>query len=160
MQVHAIQPTILNRYIIRQLSRFGTEGQEGFNHLLLKGVSYMMFALMPLFAFIHIYASSKKSKALHRNTGVFYPLSQFCFSIIDAFFCYGSNCRYVNNIYYSDCCISTIPPLGVKTCLRGFFPSNVNENNGHRSFTDCFYGLLIYTDGVCCTDAILIFSRV
>jgi hypothetical protein len=52
MQVHAIQPTVLNRYIIRQLSHLGTEGQEGFNHLLLKGVSYMMFALMPLFALI------------------------------------------------------------------------------------------------------------
>ena len=63
MHTHAIPPTTLNRYIVRQLSRIGREGQEGFNHMLLKGVSYMMFVLMPLFAAV-IFILHRK-KAMH-----------------------------------------------------------------------------------------------
>jgi hypothetical protein len=63
MHAHAIPPTTLNRYVVRQLSRLGREGQEGFNHILLKGVSYMMFVLMPLFATV-IFILHRK-KALH-----------------------------------------------------------------------------------------------
>jgi hypothetical protein len=62
MQIHAVKPTIWNRYIVRQMSRIGTEGQEGFNHLLVKAVSYMMFALMPLFAFFIYLLNRKKAK--------------------------------------------------------------------------------------------------
>jgi hypothetical protein len=62
MQSHALRPTTINRYILRQLSRIGKEGQEGYGHMLVKGISYMMFALMPLFAFIIYLLNRKKAK--------------------------------------------------------------------------------------------------
>jgi len=62
IQVHAMKPTSWNRYLVRQMSRIRTEGQEGFNHLLVKAVSYTMFALMPLFAFFIYLLNQKKAK--------------------------------------------------------------------------------------------------
>lgn len=62
MQVHALKPTTWNRYVVRQMSRIGSGGQEGFNHMLVKGISYMMFALMPLFAFFIYLLYRKKAK--------------------------------------------------------------------------------------------------
>jgi hypothetical protein len=86
MQAHAIQPSPLNRYIIRQLSRLGTEGQEAFNHMLLKSVSYMMFALMPLFALFIFILHFKKTKhyistlvfSIHYHSFVFLLLTLSC----------------------------------------------------------------------------------
>ena len=70
IQVHALKPTPWNRYVVRQMSRIGTEGQEGFNHLLVKAVSYMMFALMPLFAFF-IYILNRKKAEYYIGTLIF-----------------------------------------------------------------------------------------
>jgi len=83
MQAHAIPLTTLNKYIVRQLSRLGREGQEGFNHMLLKGVSYMMFVLMPLFALFVFMINRKKAKyyigtlvfSLHYHSFVFLLLT-------------------------------------------------------------------------------------
>ena len=83
MQAHAIPLTTLNKYIVRQLSRLGREGQEGFNHMLLKGVSYMMFVLMPLFALFVFMLNRKKAKyyigtlifSLHYHSFVFLLLT-------------------------------------------------------------------------------------
>ncbi len=63
MQSRGMALTILNRYIVRQISRIGTEGQEGFNHLLMKGISYMMFALMPLFALFVFLLNRRKAQS-------------------------------------------------------------------------------------------------
>jgi hypothetical protein len=62
MQSHGIERSMLNRYIMRQMRRVDTEGHEGFNHLLVKGISYMMFALMPLFAFFIFLLYRKKAQ--------------------------------------------------------------------------------------------------
>jgi hypothetical protein len=62
MQSRGMALTILNRYIVRQMSRIGAEGQEGFNHLLMKGISYMMFALMPLFALFVFLLNRRKAQ--------------------------------------------------------------------------------------------------
>jgi hypothetical protein len=62
MQSRGVALTILNRYLVRQMSRIGTGGQEGFNHLLMKGISYMMFALMPLFALFVFLLNRKKAQ--------------------------------------------------------------------------------------------------
>ncbi|MCX6120363.1 MAG: DUF3667 domain-containing protein [Ignavibacteriales bacterium] len=62
IQSRGIALSVLNRYIVRQMARIGTEGQEGFNHFLVKGISYMMFALMPLFAFFIFLLNRKKAQ--------------------------------------------------------------------------------------------------
>jgi hypothetical protein len=61
MQSHALRPTMINRYIVHQLSRLGKDGQEGFIHLFVKGTSYMMFALMPMFALVIFLLYRKKA---------------------------------------------------------------------------------------------------
>jgi len=70
MQSRGVALTILNRYIVRQMSRIGTEGQEGFNHLLMKGISYIMFALMPLFA-LFVFLLNRKKAQYYIGTLVF-----------------------------------------------------------------------------------------
>jgi hypothetical protein len=62
MQSDSIALSLTNRYIIRQMARISTAGQEGFNHLLVKGVSYMMFALMPMFALFIFLLNRKKAR--------------------------------------------------------------------------------------------------
>ena len=75
MQSRGMALTMLNRYIVWQMSRIDKEGQEGFNHLLMKGISYMMFALMPLFALFVFLLNRKKAQVLHRYTRILNPLS-------------------------------------------------------------------------------------
>jgi len=70
MQSRGVALTILNRYMVRQMARIGTEGQEGFNHLLMKGISYMMFALMPLFA-LFVFLLNRKKAQYYIGTLVF-----------------------------------------------------------------------------------------
>jgi hypothetical protein len=62
--------SVFNRYIVRKLSRIGTEGQEGFNHVLLKSISYMMFALMPIFA-LFVFLLYRKKAMYYYGTLVF-----------------------------------------------------------------------------------------
>jgi hypothetical protein len=62
MQSRGLALTILNKYMVRQMSRISREGQEGFNHLLVKGISYQMFALMPLFALFVFLLNRKKAQ--------------------------------------------------------------------------------------------------
>jgi len=49
LSAHAVEPTTLHRYVLRQMQRMQTEGREQFLHTVFKGLSYMMFVLMPLF---------------------------------------------------------------------------------------------------------------
>jgi len=62
MQSHTIALTMVNKYLVRQLWRISTVGLEGFSHLLVKGISYMMFALMPLFALFVFLLNRKKAQ--------------------------------------------------------------------------------------------------
>jgi hypothetical protein len=70
MQSRGITQSGLNRYMVRQLSRVSSEGQKGFNHLLVKSISYMMFALMPLFA-LFIYLLNRKKAKYYISTLIF-----------------------------------------------------------------------------------------
>jgi hypothetical protein len=70
MQTRGIELSMLNKYIVRQLSRLGTLGPEGFNHLLMKGISYMMFALMPFFA-LFVFLLFRKKALYYIGTLIF-----------------------------------------------------------------------------------------
>jgi hypothetical protein len=70
MRSRGIAQSVMNRYMVRQLSRVSSEGQRGFNHLLVKGISYMMFALMPLFA-LFIYLLNRKKAQYYISTLIF-----------------------------------------------------------------------------------------
>jgi hypothetical protein len=47
-----IEQTPMKRYVARQIRNIASGGGAEFDHLLLKGVSYMMFVLIPIFALI------------------------------------------------------------------------------------------------------------
>jgi hypothetical protein len=70
LQSEGLSRSVFNRYIVRKLSRIGTEGQEGFNHVLLKAISYMMFALMPIFA-LFVFILYRKRAMYYFGTLVF-----------------------------------------------------------------------------------------
>lgn len=52
MKAQGIELTSFNRYIVRKLARIGSGGEKEFSHMIVKGISYMMFVLMPFFAFL------------------------------------------------------------------------------------------------------------
>jgi hypothetical protein len=52
MQVRGIKQTGLNVYMARQVARLNGERRSEFNHRLFSGISYMMFVLMPIFAWL------------------------------------------------------------------------------------------------------------
>jgi hypothetical protein len=62
LQKHSIDTTIVNRYVVHQLARIGCAGRGEFTHLLVKGISYMMFALMPVFAMVVYWLNRKKAR--------------------------------------------------------------------------------------------------
>jgi hypothetical protein len=70
MQAHQIKPTMINTYIIMQLERIGSGGRGDFSHLLVKAISYMMFALMPVFGFF-VYILHRKKAQSYIGTLVF-----------------------------------------------------------------------------------------
>ena len=70
LQSEGMDRSVFNRYVVRKLSRIGTEGQEGFNHFLVKAISYMMFALMPIFA-MFVFVLYRKKVMYYFGTLVF-----------------------------------------------------------------------------------------
>jgi hypothetical protein len=70
LQVRGVSPSVLNKYVVRQMARIATDGQEGFNHFLAKGISYMMFALMPLFA-LFVYLLHRRKAQYYIGTLIF-----------------------------------------------------------------------------------------
>jgi hypothetical protein len=62
MQKHSIDTTLINRYIMHQLVRVGSSEQGVFAHTLVKGISYMMFALMPVFALTVYWLNRRKAQ--------------------------------------------------------------------------------------------------
>ena len=70
MQSRGIELSMLNKYIVHQLSRLVTLRPEEFNHLLMKGISYMMFALMPFFA-LFVFLLFRKKALYYVGTLIF-----------------------------------------------------------------------------------------
>jgi hypothetical protein len=70
MQVRHIAKTTYNKFIVKQLARIGTGGKKEFLHLMIKGVSYMMFILMPLVGFL-IYIFFRKQEKFFIGTLIF-----------------------------------------------------------------------------------------
>lgn len=56
LDAHEIEKTPFKRYLAVQLGRIASAGRAEFNHLLLKGFSYLMFVLMPILAlFVYLF---------------------------------------------------------------------------------------------------------
>jgi hypothetical protein len=88
MQKRSISTTAANRYIMRQLALVGSSGQKEITHLLVKGISYMMFALMPVFA-LTVYWLNRKKAQHYIGTLVFsvhYHCLAFLLLVILVFF--------------------------------------------------------------------------
>jgi hypothetical protein len=85
MQLHQLKSTVMNMYIVGQLARIGSGGREQFDHLLVKAVSYMMFALMPVFG-LFVYFLFKKKEQWYIGTLVF-SVHFHCFIFLVMIFC-------------------------------------------------------------------------
>jgi hypothetical protein len=57
-----IAPTWINRHMARRLARIGDAGRAEFRHQTHKGISYMMFFLMPVFGWIVYLFNRKRAK--------------------------------------------------------------------------------------------------
>jgi hypothetical protein len=85
LQAHSIELTLLNRYIGRQMIRMQTSGSREFSQALMKGVSYMMFVLMPVFGWFVFLLHRKEAKryigslifSVHYHSFVFLVLAVF-----------------------------------------------------------------------------------
>ncbi|MFZ1683687.1 MAG: DUF3667 domain-containing protein, partial [Candidatus Zixiibacteriota bacterium] len=64
LRAHDMEPGFWNHYLARQVARMAASGRSEVNHMLIKGVSYMMFALMPLFGLMLF--------LFYRKTGEYY----------------------------------------------------------------------------------------
>jgi hypothetical protein len=62
MAVKKISPSLFNRYMARRLSYIATSGKAEFKHQTQKGLSYMMFILMPVLAAIIYLFNRKRAK--------------------------------------------------------------------------------------------------
>jgi hypothetical protein len=62
MVAKGIERSRLNKYMAYQIARITSGGKTEFNHQLLKGLSYMMFILMPLFGLILFIFYRKQTK--------------------------------------------------------------------------------------------------
>lgn len=62
MQAKSISQTAINKYLMSQLVRVGTAGYGEFAPLYVKGISYSMFALMPIFALVVFILHKKKAR--------------------------------------------------------------------------------------------------
>jgi hypothetical protein len=70
MDAHKIEKTFFKRYLAIQLGRVAAGGKAEFDHLLLKGFSYMMFVLMPILA-LFIYMFHRKRVEYYLDCLVF-----------------------------------------------------------------------------------------
>jgi hypothetical protein len=70
MQARKINQNAISKYMAHQVARLNGEGRTEFSHRLLKGVTYMMFVLMPIFALI-LYLLFKKRAEYYIDCLVF-----------------------------------------------------------------------------------------
>jgi hypothetical protein len=70
MAAHHIENTPIRKYVAKQLGKIGAGSRSEFTHLLLKGASYMMFVLMPLFALL-IYVLNRKRAEYYLDCLIF-----------------------------------------------------------------------------------------
>ncbi|MDP2885296.1 MAG: DUF3667 domain-containing protein [Ignavibacteria bacterium] len=52
MQSRNISPTPTKRYVVHQMARIASGGEREFGHMIVKNISYMMFALMPFLGWL------------------------------------------------------------------------------------------------------------
>jgi len=76
---------VINKYYINQLMRIGSGGGKDFSHLLVKAISYMMFALMPVFGFF-VYILHRKREQWFIGTLVF-SIHFHCFIFLTLIVC-------------------------------------------------------------------------
>jgi hypothetical protein len=84
MLKNKLKPNMFNTYMVNQLMRIGSGGKEEFSHLLMKAVSYMMFALMPVFA-LFIYILYRKKEYRYIDALIF-SVHYHCFIFITLIF--------------------------------------------------------------------------
>lgn len=70
MNARGIALTPFTSYLTNQMGRFAAGGRQEFNHVLVKGVSYMMFVLMPLFA-LFVWLFYRKTARYYLDSLVF-----------------------------------------------------------------------------------------
>jgi hypothetical protein len=70
LKAHDMVPGFWNHYLARQVARMAESGRAEVNHMLIKGVSYMMFVLMPLFGLL-LYLFYRKTGEYYINCLVF-----------------------------------------------------------------------------------------
>jgi hypothetical protein len=85
MKKHDLNPTMINTYVLRQLVRIGSGGKEEFSHVLMKAISYMMFALMPVFA-LFVYVLHRKKELRYISTLIF-SVHFHCFAFLILILC-------------------------------------------------------------------------
>jgi hypothetical protein len=79
-----IKSTAFNKYLINQLKRIGSGGKKEFTNMLMKAISYMMFALMPVFA-MFVYLLHRKKK-LRYISALIFSVHFHCFMFIVSIF--------------------------------------------------------------------------
>jgi hypothetical protein len=70
LKAHDMEPGFWSHYLARQVARMSEGGRAEVNHMLIKGISYMMFVLMPLFALL-LYLFYRKTGEYYINSLVF-----------------------------------------------------------------------------------------
>jgi hypothetical protein len=70
MVAQGIERTPFKKYVAVQLGRVASSGRAEVNHMLIKGVSYMMFVLMPFFGLL-LYLFHRKTSEYYLNCLVF-----------------------------------------------------------------------------------------
>jgi hypothetical protein len=85
MSKHDVKPTLINMYVVHQMVRISSSGREEFSHVLMKAVSYMMFALMPIFA-LFVYILHRKKELRYISTLIF-SVHFHCFAFLILILC-------------------------------------------------------------------------
>jgi hypothetical protein len=80
MVARGIERTAFKKYLALQLGRVSASGRAEVNHMLIKGVSYMMFVLMPFFGLL-LFLFYRKTKEYYLNCLVF-SVHFHCFAFI------------------------------------------------------------------------------
>lgn len=70
MAANSIEPTPINRYAARKLASIARGGKAEFAHLMMRNISYMMFVLMPLFAFF-VFLSFRRSARFYLRSLIY-----------------------------------------------------------------------------------------
>jgi hypothetical protein len=79
---HDIELTMLNRYIGKQMIRMQTTDRKEFLHTVFKGISYMMFVLMPVFGWFIFFLHRKSAGQYIRSLAFSVHYHSFMFLLL------------------------------------------------------------------------------